>query len=116
MNFGTWNVQGIGQKMDTIISEVSKLNLDIVTLTETKKKENGSNTVGDYVHIYTGVSKEKRAARGVSLIVNKNLKNKIMNWEAIDENILQLNIRLFGHDDTVITVYVFLFLRFLRTL
>lgn len=105
MNIGTWNVQGIRQKIDLIASDLSKINVDIVALTETKKKGTGTEVVGEYIHIYTGVPKEKRAARGVSLLVRKKFKNKITNWEAIDENILTMNIQLNGHNVTVIAAY-----------
>lgn len=103
MSVGTWNVQDLKQKTN-IISEIEELGLDIVALTETKKKGTGTNIAGEYVHSFSGVSKEKRAARGVSLLIKKKLQNKISNWEAI-ENMLKVNIKIGGHNITVVAAY-----------
>jgi len=35
MNYGTWNVQGIRGKMEEITSELGKLKMDVIGLTET---------------------------------------------------------------------------------
>lgn len=104
MNFVTWNVQGVRQQIEIKSSEVKKINLDIVALTETKKKGSGMGIIGDYVHIYTGVSKEKSVARGVSLLKNKRLKHKITNWETVKKNILKLNIQSYEHNTKVIAL------------
>lgn len=72
MNFATWNVQGVRQKIDIIAAETKERKIDLVALTETKKKGKGTGFVGDFVHIFTGVSKEKRAARGVSILIRKD--------------------------------------------
>ncbi|XP_072400334.1 uncharacterized protein [Diabrotica undecimpunctata] len=58
--------------------------------------------VGNYIHIFTGVPKDKRAARGVSILIKKKLKNNITDWETIDENILRVNIDIYGHKITMI--------------
>ena len=56
MNYSTWNVQGIRGKMEEITSELGKLKMDVIGLTETKRKGTGSEIVGCYVHLYSGVS------------------------------------------------------------
>ncbi|KAF2886074.1 hypothetical protein ILUMI_20100 [Ignelater luminosus] len=56
----TWNVQGIKQKTNIIAEGMKKLNIDIVALTETKKKGTGTNMTGEYLRIFTGVPKEKK--------------------------------------------------------
>lgn len=38
MNMGTWNVQGINTKQAELIKEINKMDIDIIVLTETKKK------------------------------------------------------------------------------
>jgi len=42
LKFGTWNVQGCRNKMEEIIREISTMKMDVVVLTETKKKGAGS--------------------------------------------------------------------------
>jgi exonuclease III len=57
MKFGTWNVQGWRNKMEEIISEISVMKMDVVVLTETKKKGTGNETLENYRHLFTGVKK-----------------------------------------------------------
>jgi exonuclease III len=82
MNYGTWNAQGIRVKMEEITSELGKLKMDVIGPTETKRKGIGTEIVRGYVHLYSGVSKDRRAERGVSILINKII---IMNWEAVNK-------------------------------
>ena len=65
VRLGTLNVQGIKNKTGEIIKGLEELKQDIMILTETKKKLNGVEILGPYLHFYSGVSKEKRAKLGV---------------------------------------------------
>ena len=73
MRLGTLNVQGIRNKTGEIIKGLEELSQDIMILTETKKKGNGVETLGPYLHFYSGFPKEKRAKTGVSILVKKRL-------------------------------------------
>jgi hypothetical protein len=55
------NVQEIRNKTGEIIKGLEELKQDITILTKTKKKENGVEILGPYLHFYGGVPKEKRA-------------------------------------------------------
>ncbi|XP_072380680.1 uncharacterized protein [Diabrotica undecimpunctata] len=105
MNIGTWNIQGIKQKIDISVPDLEQMKMDNIALTETKKKGTGTDMVGNYIHIFTGVPKDKRAARGVSILIKKKLKNNITHWETIDKNILRANIDIYGHKITMIAAY-----------
>ena len=61
--------------MEEITSELGKLKIDIIGLTETKLKGTGSEKVGGFVHLYNGVSKDRRAERGVSIRKAMNERN-----------------------------------------
>jgi len=74
MNYGTWNVQDIRGKMEEITLELGKLKMDVIGLTETKRKGIGTEIVRDYVHLCSGVSKDRRAERGISILINKKFK------------------------------------------
>ncbi|CAG9859103.1 unnamed protein product [Phyllotreta striolata] len=53
MNLGTLNIRGnITKKLDGIISEIKKMEMDIVVLTETRKKNNGIEEIDEYIHFY----------------------------------------------------------------
>ena len=92
------------EKMEEITSELGKLKMDVIELTETKQKGTGSEILGGYVHLYSGVSKDRRAERGVSILTKKKLKKEIMNWEAVNENIT-VNINHLGIKITALCVY-----------
>jgi exonuclease III len=94
MKLGTWNVQGCRNKMEEILSEINELKMDVVVLTETKKKRTGSETLENYIHLFSGVNKYKRAKRGVSVLINKKWKSSLRNWESIDERMLKLDMGL----------------------
>lgn len=51
MNFATWNVQDIKQKINIIASDLEKMNLDVVALMETKNKGNGTSTVNMFIYL-----------------------------------------------------------------
>lgn len=105
MNFGCWNVQGINTKCKEVFDELYNFRMDITVLTETKKKGNGNELQGDFIHFYSGVEKSRRAKAGVSIAIRKELKNRIKNWSAIDERIITLELVLSGQDIVVIGVY-----------
>lgn len=77
----------------------------LITLTETKKKGRGTGFVGEYIYIFTGVPKEKRAAGRVTILIKKNLKSRITDWETIDENILKFNLKIYGYGITIIIAH-----------
>ena len=57
--------------MEEIIREINVMNVDVIVLTETKKKGTGNETLGDYIHLFSSVKKYERAKRGVSILINK---------------------------------------------
>ena len=77
----------------------------VVVLTETKKRGTGSETLGNYIHLFSGVKKYERDKRGVSILINTKWKGSIKNWEAIDERILKLDINIWGNKLTIIEIY-----------
>ena len=105
MKFGTWNLQGCRNKIEEIIREINVMKMDVVVLTETKKKGTGSETLGNYIHLFSGVKKYERAKRGVLILINKKWKGSIKNWEAIDERILKLDMNIWGYKLAIIGIY-----------
>jgi len=51
--------------------------MDVVVLTETKKKGAGSETLGNYINLFSGVKKCERAKRGVSVLINEKSNDSI---------------------------------------
>lgn len=46
-------------KKDILIDESEKCIVDVVVLTETKKKRTGDKNIGNDIHIWSGVEKRK---------------------------------------------------------
>ena len=105
MIFGTWNIQGWRTKDKEVIKELIKYNADVAVLTETKKKGRGSEELENFIHLYSGVNKEHRARAGVSILVNKKLRNFVRSWEQINERIIRLNMAWKGYELTIIGIY-----------
>jgi len=53
IGLGTLNVQGIRNKTGEIIKSLEELKHDITILTKTKKKGNGVEILGPYLHFYS---------------------------------------------------------------
>jgi hypothetical protein len=47
------------------------MKIDVVVLTETKKKGTGSEILENYIHVFGEVKKCERAKRGLSILINK---------------------------------------------
>jgi hypothetical protein len=73
---------------------INTMEMDVVVLTETKRKGTGSEILGNYVYLFSGVKKYDRAKRGISVSINKNWKSSIKNWESVDERILKLDMNI----------------------
>ncbi|KAH1021588.1 hypothetical protein HUJ04_011082 [Dendroctonus ponderosae] len=70
-----------------------------------QEKRKCTENVGEYIHFFTGVPKEGRAARGVSILIRKDWKSKINNWEAVYENILTVNLKVHGYNIIILAAY-----------
>jgi exonuclease III len=105
MNIGCWNVQGLSNKTDNIPLEVEKYNLDIIALSETKKKGCGEEVLGNYLHLWSRVEKGSRARAGVSILIHNKWKSKITNWRFMGKRILLVELVTYGRELVVIGAY-----------
>ena len=99
------NVHGIRNKTGEIIKGLGELKQDITILKETKKKGNVVETLGHYLHFYSGVPKEKRTKGRVSILVERRYKIYITMWKAINENMIKLHMNLFGKKLSILRMY-----------
>jgi hypothetical protein len=105
IRLGTLNVQGIRNKTGEIIKGLEELKHDITILTKTKKKGNGVEILGPYLHIYSGIPKEKRAKRGESILFKTRYKRYITTWEALNEYMIKAHMNLFGKKLCILGIY-----------
>jgi len=70
-----------------------------------KKKGNGVEILGPYLHLYSGVPKEKTEKCGISILVKKRYKRYITTWEAINGNMIRLHMNLFGTNLCILGIH-----------
>ncbi|XP_030767213.1 craniofacial development protein 2-like [Sitophilus oryzae] len=61
--------------------------------------------MGQYDHFYSGVSKDRRAQLGVSVLIKRNLRKHVHSWEAISERIIKINMTVRENRITIFGVY-----------
>jgi exonuclease III len=77
----TWNIRGLSGKENELVEECRKAKVDILGITETKKKGQGTTDARNgYYLIYSGVPTNERAKAGVSCLVNEKWRKKILGW------------------------------------
>lgn len=88
-----------------LILEIRKPNIDVMALTETKRKVRGSEDVEQYIHLCSGVTKEDRAKRRVSLPIKEKYKRNITNLETIYEKTVKFYCNIFWRKLEVFAVF-----------
>lgn len=99
LNIGTFNNRTLSQdyRIDYLINELDKVKLDILTVTETKRKEELHATWKDGTQVFLGAAKiVKNNARqgGVGFIVRPLYVDKIKSCSILSERIATLVIQI----------------------
>ncbi|CAH1159917.1 unnamed protein product [Phaedon cochleariae] len=104
---GTWNVRSIQGKEKELEEEFDDLGLDLLAVTETKKKGKGLlKTDAEHLFIYSGVQERNRASAGVGCIIHRKLSQQVHEWKGWSERILSIEIKdNEEHIKTIIIVY-----------
>lgn len=90
---GTWNVKSINGKENELTQEFEEMGLDILAISETKKKGTGLKELDNgHLLIYSGVEHNTRAAGGVGCLIHHKFYQRVNKWEAISERILTVEI------------------------
>lgn len=105
LRLATWNIQGWRTKREEVLEEFKNMNVDILVVTETKKKGNGTEEIGGALHIWSGVKKEQRAKAGVGILVKKKFRKNIKTWEPVNERVIRVEIAIYGRDVIIIGAY-----------
>jgi len=106
LKVATWNVRGIAEKMEELQTELLKRKIDIAIITETKKKNKGSEDIGNYIMIYCGVPANQWVSSGVAIAVRKDWKHTIQGYTWISERIVETRIKVLNRNFTIVGVYV----------
>lgn len=103
---GTWNVRSLSGKEDDLVEEFEKAKLDVLGISETKRKGKGEMSLrGNHVLIYSGVDPKSRAREGVGCVVHFRHQNRIRKWTAITERILTVELEIEETETTIVVAY-----------
>ena len=104
MNIGTWNVRSLSGKEVELVEEIKKYNIDILGITETKKKGKGVENLNGYKLVYSGVDLKERARAGVAVLIRDNIYND-SDINYINERLLEINMDLKDKSVKLIVAY-----------
>ncbi|KAJ8949833.1 hypothetical protein NQ318_000532 [Aromia moschata] len=92
------------KKETELCEEFNKAKLELLVITETKKKGNGIIDIeGDYTLVWSGVEYERRAAAGIARLMKKEIVEKHLNkWEPKSERILVIELKFDKEVETII--------------
>ena len=92
-------------KTEKLQTELLKRKIDIVIITETKKKNKGSEDIGNYVMIYSGVPANQWASSGVAIAIRKDWKHNVQDCTWISGGIIEIRIKVLNRNFTILGVY-----------
>jgi exonuclease III len=79
MRFGTWNIKSLNGKEVEIVREIEKYRLELLGLSEVKKKGSGEKCLEkDFILRYSGVPATNEAKEGVGVIVSDELDKRVI--------------------------------------
>ena len=105
IKIGTWNVRSLTHKEQELCEELENNQIQIAVITETKKKLKGTNELKNYIMLYSGVNQEERAAAGVAILINNQIKDRIRSYKIVNSRIIVLRISVDRGYLTIIGVY-----------
>lgn len=101
----TWNVRGLSGKEHEIWEECKKYKIDILGITETKKKGQGMVLLQDHsMLIHSGIAQNQRAKAGVGCLISKEWAQKVCRWEYVSERLLLVTIMVEQNKEIAILV------------
>lgn len=106
MRFGTWNVRtlAIPGAIDILSEELSKYEMDLVALQETRWPIAGKLNTKDYIVYYSG-NEEGSYQRGVGFAVSRKIESAVICFEAKDERLCTIRIKGRFKNISVMSVY-----------
>jgi len=75
-----------------------KRKICIAIITETKKKNKGSEDIGNYVMIDYGVPANQWASSGVAIVIRKDWKRKIQDYTWTSDRIIATRIKVLSRN------------------
>ena len=104
LKIGTWNVRTLAQpgKLDNIIQEMKRMNLNVLGLSEMRWKGAGCITSDNYTIIYSGGHLHQR---GVGIILDQKTSKAMKGFWTINDRVIIVKLRSTPFDIGIIQVY-----------
>ena len=101
---GNWNVSSMNQgKLEVVKQEISRVNIDILGISELKWTGMGEFNSDDHCIYYCGQESLRR--KGVALIVNKRVRNAVLGCNLKNDRMISVYFQGKPFNITVIQVY-----------
>ncbi|MBN3275755.1 CFDP2 protein, partial [Polyodon spathula] len=101
---GTWNVRGMNTgKLDIIKTEMERLNIDILGISELHWTGSGYFNSDDYTVYYSGNDNIRR--NGVAIIANKKIAKTVQCFNAVNDRIMTARFHGKPRSLTILQVY-----------
>ena len=95
LHIGTWNVTSLTGKEPELVDEAIRYRLDIVGVSSTKRKGNGTLVLNKRWQLfYSGVDPALHAQAGVGILTNPRLAERVVEWRPISERVALLRLKL----------------------
>uniref|UniRef100_A0A8D2LL16 Endonuclease/exonuclease/phosphatase domain-containing protein n=1 Tax=Varanus komodoensis TaxID=61221 RepID=A0A8D2LL16_VARKO len=101
---GTWNVRSVNQgKLDVVKQEMTRLNIDILGISELKWTGMGKFNSDDHQVYYCGQESLRRS--GVAFIVNKRVGKAVLGYNLQNDRTISVRIQGKPFNITIVQVY-----------
>uniref|UniRef100_A0A8D8VTC7 Craniofacial development protein 2 n=1 Tax=Cacopsylla melanoneura TaxID=428564 RepID=A0A8D8VTC7_9HEMI len=106
IRIATWNVRTLAQsgKVHNAIQEMTKMNIDILGISEMRWTDAGQMTINEHKVIYSGKT-DGNHELGVGFILNKKLSQYVKNFIPISPRVILLQLNAKPIDINIIQVY-----------
>ncbi|KAG0730190.1 Craniofacial development protein 2 [Chionoecetes opilio] len=94
LRVGSWNVLSLSDnhRLPLLSGELSRLKVDIVGLSETRRPGSGETSSGGYTYYWSGLSNGHRV-RGVAIGISSKLQPSVVEVTPVDERILRVRMK-----------------------
>ena len=101
---GTWNVRSMNQgKLEVVKQEMTRVNVDILGISELKWTGMGELNSDDHYIYYCGQESLRR--NGVAIMVNKRVRNAVLRCNLKNNRMISIRFQGKPFNITVIQVY-----------
>ena len=96
VRFGAWNVRSLRGREEELLEEMEKYKLEILGVSETKMKGNGSKAGRQRkMHFHVGIE-EGRAKAGVAIFMSEWVSQCLREWKCVSKRIVKIRLRIEG--------------------